>query len=473
MLNFKFLNDPFRVVTGILFFMMYANTSFSQLTESQILKKDTNSVLSAFRNGKTEGHFRYVFMNTNNKSNLTDYYANAAGGGIKFETATFKNFQLGVSGFFAFNIGSSDLTVPDSITNQMNRYEAGLFDIEDPSNKADLDRLEELYIKYHFKKSTITLGKQLLNTPFINLQDGRMRPTVTEGLYGDFNLNKKTKLELGFIYAISPRSTTRWYKMASSIGVYPVGVDINGKKSEYFGNLKSKGVLLTGISQKINDRLKLKIWNQFTENIFNSALIQIDYEKKITDHSTAYSGFQLIRQDAVNNGGNKDPLKTYIQKGSKAWVISAKTGWGNKNWETNLNYTRITKHGQYLMPREWGRDPFFTFLPRERNEGFGNVHALMGNIQYKIPAIRLKTSVSYGIYKLPAVTDFSMNKYGMPSYNQLNIDIKYKFSGILNGLETNLLYVYKSKTGNDEGNEKYIFNKVNMSLWNIVVNYQF
>jgi hypothetical protein len=27
------------------------------------------------------------------------------------------------------------------------------------------------------------------------------------------------------------------------------------------------------------------------------------------------------------------------------------------------------------MPREWGRDPFYTFMPRERNEGYGDVNA--------------------------------------------------------------------------------------------------
>lgn len=473
MFDFKFLNDPTRIVTGFLFLMFASNAVSSQESNLQFQKKDSSSVLSAFRNGKTSGQFRYVFMKTNNQPGLTDYFANAAGGGIKFETARYKNFQLGLSGFFTYNISSSDLTKADTLTNQMNRYEAGLFDLEDLSNKTNIYRLEEFYFKYYFKKSTIIFGKQLLSTPFINQQDGRMRPTAVEGFFGEFNQFKKTKIELGYIYNISPRSTTSWYKLSSSIGKYPVGVDMYGEKSGYAGNLKSKGVFLTGISYELNKQFKIKFWNQFTENIFNTALIQADYEKNITDQSILFSSIQLIRQDAVNNGGNKDPLKSYIQKGSKAWTISTRTGWKNKNWETKLNYTRITRDGQYLMPREWGRDPFFTFLSRERNEGLGNVHALMGDIQYKIPAIRLKTSVSYGIYKLPALTDFLMNKYGMPSYNQLNIDIKYKFSGFLNGLETNLLFIYKDKIGRDVVNEKFIFNKVNMSLWNFAVNYQF
>lgn len=434
---------------------------------------DSTSILSAFRKGTFSGHFRYYFMATDNKEGLTDYYANAVGGGIKFETGKFKNFQVGVSGFFVYNIGSSDLSIPDSKTKQMNRYETGLFDIEDPSNKKDIDRLEELYIKYHFKSNHITLGKQLINTPFINLQDGRMRPTEVEGIWTEINSIKKIKLQLGYLYGISPRSTVKWFKVAESIGVYPVGVNDEGIKSAYAGNLESKGIFLAGITTQLNENLKLQFWNQYTENIFNSAMLQADYEYPLTQNSKLFAAAQFVRQDAVNDGGNEDPSKTYFEKGARAITFGTRLGWKNDKWETSLNYNRITADGRYLMPREWGRDPFFTFLPRERNEGLGDAHAVVGKFNYKIPKARVTTSIAFGHYELPDVTDFKLNKYGIPSYNQLNIDARYKFGGILKGLETQLLFVYKGKTGNSYENDKYVINKVDMSLWNIVFNYQF
>ncbi len=434
---------------------------------------DSTSLLSAFKRGQVSGHFRYYFMATQNKGDLTDYYANAVGGGIRFETAKFKNFQLGVSGFFVFNVGSSDLTIPDTKTNQLNRYEIGLFDIEDPTNKKDIDRLEELFIKYHFKNSTITFGKQLLNTPFINLQDGRMRPTEVEGLWAEINGNKKIKLQAGYLYGISPRSSVKWYKVDESIGVYPVGVNENGTKSGYTGNVNSKGIILAGFTYQQNKNLKFQLWNQYTENIFNSAMFQADYEFSLADKSKFIASFQVVRQDAVSDGGNKDAAKAYFKKKSKSISFGGKLGWKNNRWETSLNYNRITAHGRYLMPREWGRDPFFTFLPRERNEGLGDVHAMMGKINYKLPSLRLTTSAAFGYYKLPEVTNFALNKYGLPSYNQLNIDIRYQFAGLLKGLETQFLYVYKDKTGNSYSNDKYVINKVDMNLWNLVFNYQF
>jgi len=125
------------------------------------------------------------------------------------------------------------------------------------------------------------------------------------------------------------------------------------------------------------------------------------------------------------------------------------------------------------MPREWGREPFFTFLPRERNEGFGDVHALMAKVNYNLPGSGLKTALSAGYYKLPDVKNYRLNKYGLPSYTQANADIRYAFTGILKGLEAQLLVVWKMNTGELYNNERFEFNKVNMLQYNFVLNYHF
>jgi hypothetical protein len=434
---------------------------------------DTASLLHAFKSGQMHGHFRYFFMATDNKAGLSDYYANAVGGGIKFETAPFRGFQFGVSGFFIFNIGSSDLSKPDPATNQLSKYELALFDVETPANKTDIDRLEELYLKYTWKQSHITFGKQLINTPFINLQDGRMRPTEAGGLYGEINDIKNTVIEAGYLYEISPRGTVKWYKVAETPGVYPQGVNPDGTRSGYAGNLKSKGIGILGITHKFRPNLSIKTNNVFAENIFNSLLFQADYFFLLKDKNKLIAGFQFIRQDALKNGGNEDQTKTYFSKGGKSQTFGAKWGWEGNRWQTSLNYNRITAHGRYLMPREWGREPFFTFLPRERNEGLGNVHAYVLKAGYTNPLLRLKTQAGIGYFDLPEAANSTLNKYGIPSYTQFNFDIQHEFEGLLKGLEGQLLFVYKGKSGNSFGNEKYEFNKVNMSSWNLILNYHF
>lgn len=45
-------------------------------------------------------------------------------------------------------------------------------------------------------------------------------------------------------------------------------------------------------------------------------------------------------------------------------------------------------------------EPFFTFMPREQNDGLGDVHAMMAKVNYNIPNARVKTSLAAGYYKL-------------------------------------------------------------------------
>ncbi len=435
--------------------------------------EDSTSLLSAFKKGHFNGHFRYYFMSTQNQKGLTDYYANAAGGGLRYETAKFHRFQFAVSGFYTFNIGSSDLGKADSTTGQYNRYEIALFDVEDPYNIKDNDRLEEFYLKYNYKKSSVIFGRQLVNTPFINLQDGRMRPTGVEGIWLEMNEIRKAKIEGGWSYAISPRGTTRWFTVGESVGVYPAGVNSVGIKSQYAGNLESKGVFLLGTHIEIGKNIKLHGWDVFTQNIFNTAMLQADFLKPLKNADQLFASVQVIRQDAVNSGGNENADKTYFEKAGKAITFGAKAGWKNTQWEAGINYNRITKDGRYLMPREWGREPFFTFMPRERNEGFGDVHAIMAKVNYNIPTIRLKTSLAGGYYKLPDVKNYRLNKYGVPSYSQVNADIRYAFNKVFKGLEAQLLVVGKIKNGQTYDNKKFEFNKVNMLLYNFLLNYHF
>lgn len=472
-----------KIVLSITFLVWAVYPIYSQHQEinekpniwqgEKTLSIDTTSLLHAFKAGHMEGHFRYFFSHTNNSEGLSDYYANAAGGGLRYESGKFNKFQVGVSGFYAFNIGSSDLTVKDEATNQPNRYEIGLFDIEDPANKGDIDRLEELFIKYNFDKSFIKFGRQLINTPFLNLQDGRMRPSSVEGFWVEFNEVKKLHLEGGWLYAMSPRSTVKWYRAGNSVGIYPMGVTSEGNRSNYHGNIASSGVFLLGAQYQLNKWLNVKLWDVLFENVNNTTLIQADFKYPVSKSNTLIGGLQLIHQQTVGNGGNEDANLTYADKNATAKVLSSQIGLKRGQLELTANYTHIFDQGRYLMPREWGRDPFYTFMPRERNEGFGDVDAYVGKIAYSIPKNRIKISSGLGYFRLPDVKNFALNKYGMPSYLQFNVDLRYTFSGMLKGLDAQFLAVSKTNKGNLYGDGRFEINKVNLMVYNVVLNYHF
>lgn len=434
--------------------------------------KDSTCLKDCFLKAHWEAHARTFFMSTTNEAMLKDDYAMAAGAGIGLVTQPIYGFQLGLSGYFIYNVFSSHLEKPDPTTNGTNRYEIGLFDIENPTNKNDLDRLEELYIKYSYSKSAVTIGKININTPFVNPQDGRMRPTLEEGVWLNIHESHKFGFNGGWIWEISPRSTIKWFPLANSVGVYPGGVTSKGTKSDYSGNIVgSKGLAIANVYFKPKEHVKINVWNGLFENVMNTGIIEINTETQKTNFKL-YQGLLFVHQDALNNGGNADQNLSYIDKGAQSNAISAQVGIKNKKINLSLNYTHITSDGRYLMPREWGKEVFYTFMPRERNEGYGGVHAIMAKSAFQFYQNKFKTGIVAGYYKLPDVKDFRLNKYGMPSYFHINYDASYTFDKFLKGMEIKVLVAYKLNAGETYDNLKYVYNKVNLLNLNFILDFK-
>jgi hypothetical protein len=381
-----------------------------------------------------------------------------------------------MSGSSTFHIESSSLDRLDAITQQPNRYEIGLFDIDNPASWQPLPRLEEFYIRFNSKKLEAKWGNQLIKSPFINPQDGRMRPTLVQGLTSEWSPYKKWKIQAGLLNAIAPRSTVNWYRVGESFGKYPVGVTTTGVKSGYAGKIASDFIGFIGINSHFGKGLSIQVFDQYVDRVFNTSLVQINWDKKLNETKPLIFQIagQWITQQAIQFGGNDIPVNSYFDKGATSQVFGFRMGFVKTNsWNLHVNYTRITAEGRYLMPREWGKDPMFTFMPRERNEGFGNVHAVTLVAGKELGKSGWKMEASIGHFLLPDVKNYSLNKYGIPSYAQFNFDLRYQFKGAFQGLIAQFLYVYKGRTGETYGNSRYVLNKVDMSLFNCIVNYSF
>ena len=472
--------DIYRLLlTAAILLAGFSNTLLAQhdpytgqvWTSKSKAEYDSNSVWYAFKNGTMTGHFRQFTMATFNEKEYPDYYALAVGGGIRYQTAGFHGFRFTLSGFFIYNLGSSKLGEVDEESGARNRYEIGLFDIQDPENTSDLDRLEELNLSWSHKNFEATFGKQILNTPFINPQDGRMRPTEVSGLWLHWKPGK-WNLEGGWLNSISPRSTVRWFSVAQSMGIYPQGLNPDGTKANYNGHISTRGIGYLSGTRTLSERLSVQVMDQWVDNIFNTAMVQVNYQHKV-GNGKILAAAQYTRQDAIRDGGHPDPAKTYFSPEQQANIFSGRLGWANPNWQATFNYTRITKSGRFLMPREWGRDPFFTFMQRERNEGLGDVHAWVVKGTRNLAKKRWVLNAAAGLFDLPEANNAALNKYGMPSYGQLNLGTSYTFGGHLRGLQAELLYAWKWQRDDNITDPKYIVNKTNMSNLNLIFNFQF
>lgn len=445
---------------------------FEALSQTDTIQKH-ESLRHIIEQSTWDFHSRTFFMGTVNKGLLKDDYTLAQGAGIGMLTKPYKGFQFGVSGFFIFNMLSSNLHKPDSITGLMNRYEIGQYDITDWHNKSDMDRLEELYLRYGNKHFSVTLGRMNLNTPFMNPQDGRMRPTLEDGLWIATNTNKKLSASGGFIYKISPRSTLNWYSTAQSVGIYNQGLTTSGSKSDYKNNIKSAGFAILQFTYRPTVAWTINLWNGYFENVMNTAILELTHKTKLNSELILRHGAMVYRQDAVNYGGNSDRSKSYIDPGAHAEVFSVQQVLESSLMNWSLNYTRITGSGRYLMPREWGRDYFYTFLSRERNEGLADVHAFSTQVSVFALKKTIVTQLAYGYYKVPSVYEVRLNKYGMPSYHQFNMAATYKPGGWFKGIELRGLIVYKKNADKSiESIYKYLYNKADMWNFNFIIDFK-
>jgi hypothetical protein len=460
----------FQKIAGVAGFIIFSYSLFAQQEQSP--QTDTSTLVHFLKKGKFEGHIRTFFMGTINEARLSDYYALATGSGIGYYTPEWKGLSAGMSGFFIFNVASSNLNKADSLTKQKNRYEIGLFDITNPGNKFDLDRMEELHLKYRTKNTQVTLGRQFITTPFINKQDGRMRPTIVEGIYIQSKIKNNWMVDAAWLTRMSPRTTVSWYSIGESIGIYSSGVNADGVQADYAGNTKSKGVAVAGIRFK-NKLLHVQLWNTYVENIMNTVLLQPEIYFAVHKKNKIVAGLQYVYQNSMGNGGNAEISKRYYEKGSYTWVMASRLGYEAPVWKTNLNYLHISNNARFLMPREWSREPFYTFLARERNEGLGGVNAWLINNEYTTKSKQWKLSLGYGQYYLPHPSNYRLNKYGLPSYQQLNLTADYFLKGFLKNMDIQVLLSWKDNLEKEPLPAKNIINRVNMLNGNMVINYHF
>lgn len=420
--------------------------------------------------GKLSGQWRTYYMNTFNEGSLKDFYALATGGKIKYQLSLGKKIELGAAVYNATNLGIQDLTLPDATTGRISRYEEGLFDRLDLENDA-IFLLGELYLKYKSKQHQISVGRMKMNTTLINPQDGRMIPTLVQGILYQYKKQNKGSFEIGILNEIAPRSTGRFYEIGESIGTYPVGRNIAGQQSEYVGNTYSDYVVVFRGNSKLTEKLQIHLENFYVDNISNSFYVK----PKLNLRPKWELEFEWLHQNRLGEGGNSiDSLRYFT--GNTSDIFGIRLGYQKNKSKISLAYNRILPQDQFLSPREWGREDLFSFQKRERSEGVADNHALVFYYNTSLSLVKdkaeLRSIFSIGRHWKPSVLNAIQNKYAMPDYTHINLDIFFNFKN-MKRLRPELLLVTKIANGDVPDNPNFFFNKTNLFHLDFILNYNF
>lgn len=437
-------------------------TAFGQVNlEDSELKKKINWTLGT----------RSFFMTTSYYDDFKSDFSWAQSAFVKLQTPDYRGFSF--SGRYAVfgKISSSDLAGRDPISGGRNRYEVGLLDVTDLDNNY-FGRLEEFQFKFKTELLSFAAGRMPINTALINPQDGRLSPTFVEGLFVNFTPDKYNIATLNYISKISPRSTASWVGIGESMGLYPIGLDTEGNSSAYIGNVESDFITVFDWKHVVEeDAFSFEFNHTYVQNISSTFLTQFQRDWKMANSKKMISGLQILFQHGIQNGGNVNTALRYKDPYDENWIVGARVGMKSPKATWHLNLTHIGGKGRYLSPREWGKDPFFTFIPRERNEGFSEVTALTAYYERRWGQKGLLLYGHAGLHFLPRANTFKINKYAFPSYAQGNIGVKFTPVHWGKGLDFHGLFVTKAVLDKGELRPGWIYNKVNLIHVNIIANY--
>lgn len=414
--------------------------------------------------------FRSFWMNTSysHKAFRVDHalgLTSLVGG--KLSVSKKWEFQTGYR-IFA-NALSSDFWVPDPDTGQSNRYESGLFNLLDPQDRF-FGRLELFSLSFNQTRFGFKVGKMGIQSDWVNVQDGRLSPTVVEGVHAWFVPTTNWKLSGWAISRMNVRGSKDWLLVEETIGLFPQGRSPFGRPAAYLGNTKSPWLGIWELEGKMKGGKSLRFSQTYAANLFATYWATFEKTSKNTLGNWT-SGIQSGMQHGLGDGGNADPQKQYKNPSELNFAVSAKLNWKKGPWETQLSATQVGGKGRWLSPREWGKDAWYTFIPRERNEGFETVTAAVGYVSYRLVEIGMQVYTYAGIHILPDPLDAKANKYNFPSYRQHNFGLRYVPKKLKN-LDFHLILVVKEPLTNQNLSTVQQYNKVDLLHFNGIINWK-
>lgn len=421
------------------------------------------------RKFKWGGSLTSRYMSTNNSGDLENFNAFVFYGDIggSYKVNSWLTLSTQVNGLAVPN--TDGITKIDVTTGSGPIYEGNLFNIRTMSGNSEF-ALPILSAQIELEGQFITIGRFLKNTPAVNAEPWPF-PNALEGVWYENYKAENTSWQLGAIYRIAPRFSGNFETIGSSIGVGGIGVDVFGDPSGYRENVESDILIIGNYNKLFNEIFSIDIWDYYAEGITNTLLIEPKVQ--ITENDLTFSALGMY-QTKVGDGGNDNPSLAFrVDDLALYFGLRAEKRIGKNSFQ--LNFSRISDNGRFLLPREWGLEPFYTFQRRTRIEGFRDVTSLM----FKWERIWSNNSGNYRLFsslgknKLPVVTDAPRNKYYTPSHYHWAWDFKYEPTQWMKGLSAEIYTAYRFLDATVDNDPDALINRADFYHFDFILNYSF
>jgi len=431
-----------------------------------------DSLGSMFSEGKVSGQIReYSIIRSYDTSVGTGSTrkANAIGGHLKFDTATYNGISLGTA-FYTTN----------GFANQSPKTD---YSAVDPTllgnNNESYSILGEAYLQVELSKTILKAGRQKLVTPLASADDARMLPNLFEAYMLTNTDIPNTTLVVGHVSKFAQGTFGRVYDGAgsaantilSATSGYSavdsrtrVGKFVN--MGEYAVGKVTDGVTVGAAIYK-NGNLKLQLWDYYAHDILNAIYAQVDYSINVGSVKP-FVGAQFIKESDVgskelkNLGGTGELDSTYyaLKAGLKVENFTAYAAYSSTgdNSATDASYTNAI-----ISP--WGGMPAFTQGMVTRHQFLAGTKAtkLAAVYNWKSFGPDLKTVLYYANYDMD-----QNNGYTFYDAKETGFDIIYK-PAMVKGLNLRLRGNYADDFHAAANNGT----KTSWDEYRVIVNYNF
>lgn len=370
----------------------------------------SDTLADTFKNGKLNGAFRFVYT----KGSDTDATVQARPVDNANVGSVAAEFRYVTDSFYGFKLGAGFQSAHDL---EFHDVDGGLED--DARNSVSETLLSEFYLQYSFSKSDIKIGRQKIKLPLIMTSSAFALEDSFDAAI--FSINELPNTALKFIYI------KEWQmRYGSEASLSPTQQDEHYEKglySFYFQNKSIKDLTLDGQFLSTDEEDTNGDAPILVAGGYNQYYLQAQYKLPTSfplSLAMTYAGADF------DSAGVNDATLYGVKLSSQISDI-----------KLNLAYTTMSVDGNF--PGTLGHVPdtiAYTDM-LTNNAIFAGIDAYSLEAIYGFGVPKLSTGIKFAHY---TQSDEGVTYSGMDldDANEINIDVKYAFSGALQGLSTRL-----------------------------------
>lgn len=315
----------------------------------------------------------------------------ATGGMFYYTTDELNGISLGIAFYTGQGMG----------LNNDNRDVYGLLAKDTNGDHENFTVVGESYIKAAFQETTLKLGRQELELPWVNTDDNRLTPQSTNA----YTIINKSIPDLEVFFS----HITRMRGKASESFV---------SMTEYAELHADKPVSAVGTTYRGIKNLELQAWDFFGHDFINNLYVKAIYSDEIEGMLVWHLTGQHLKQDDMGDsvGGPVDTYMFGIESGIEA-----------HGFDISLAAS-VNGNDDIIYP--WGHDFLVSAMVNDLYQADGK--GWMAVLAYDYSEIGIP-GLTAKIVHADMNTPDSGNNAG-PDMTETDFDIRYRFGGYLDGL---------------------------------------